>query len=231
MTTPAQALTGDLEPGWSHAEANGYGPCYRRHVPGKGVLRVVARGGGGYAWYLGTLTPAEALSWASEGFAHPRDAMRDADDQVARMAPRMFERLTPGELAVQCLSLARAYDWGRNQGDMALGDVLSELFTQLRIQATDPSYQGPDVYKFHQAVQEASCGAALQAMEASPNRASWIAWRPQRTDAHRAADVTEFPGPAAARGAAPASGGPVPVRRGTARRTRAAVGARPGGLR
>jgi hypothetical protein len=234
MTTPARPRRGgDLEPGWSHAEANGYGPCYLRHVPGKGILRVVARGAslGGYAWYLSTVTPAEALSWAREGFAHPRDAMRDADHQVSQMPPRMFELLTPGEAQALYRKLATAHDWGRGQGDHTLGEVRSELFTQLRIQAADLSYHGPDPYEFHRAVREASRGAAVQAMAASPHRASWIAWRPGRTDAHGAGNVTEFPGPVTAKGAGPASGGPVPGRRGTARRTRAAVLARPGGPR
>jgi hypothetical protein len=97
------------------------------------------------------------------------------------------------------------------------------LFTQLRIQATDPSYHGPDPYKFHQAVREASRGAALQAMEASPHRASWIAWRPRRPA------VTEFPAPVTA-AAARTAGGPVPGRP-TARPARAARRARPRSVR
>ena len=232
MTTPAQAApAGDLEPGWSRDKANVYGPCYRRHAPGKGILRVVARSGHGYAWYLSTVTPAEALSWASEGFPHPRDAMRHADHQVSQMTPRMFELLTPGEAQALYRKLSTAYDCGSEQGDRMLGEVRSELFTQLRIQATDPSYHGPDPYKFHRAVQEASRGAALQAMAASPNRDSWIAWRPQRRAAHGAAGVTEFPGPVAARGARSAGGGPVPPRRRTARSAMAARPARPGSVR
>jgi hypothetical protein len=224
MTTPGKAApAGDLQPGWSHDEANGYGPCYRRHAPGKGILRVVARGGGGYAWYLSTVTAAEALSWAREGFSHPRDAQRDADHQVSQMRPRMFEHLTPGQAQELYRKLAKAYDWGRDQGDHMLGEVLSELFTQLRIQATDPSYHGPDPYKFHQAVREASGGAALQAMEASPNRASWIAWRPRRPA------VTEFPAPVTA-AATRAGGGPVPGHR-PAGRTARARPARPRSVR
>jgi hypothetical protein len=223
MTAPAwPARAGDLQPGWSHDEPNPYGPCYRRHAPGKGVLRVVARGGQGYAWYLSTVTPAEALSWAREGFSHPRDAQRDADHQVSQMPPRMFERLTPGEAQALYRKLVSAHYGGRDQGDQTLGDVRSELFTQLRIQATDPSYHGPDPYKFHQAAREASRGAALQAMAASPNRASWIAWRPRREG------VTEFPGLVTAAAARP-GGGPVPGRRPTART--AARPARPRSVR
>ncbi len=230
MTTPAGARPAcDLEPGWSRAEANGYGPCYRRHAPGKGVLRVVARGGPiGYAWYLGTVTPAEALSCAREGFASPRDAMRDADRQVSRMPPRMFELLTPGEAQELCRTLARAHDWGRDHGDQTLGDVRSEVFTQLRIQAADLSYSGPDPFKFIRAVHEASRGAALQAMAASPNRDSWIAARPRHAARDGAARVTEFPGPVTARGARPAGGGRVPACR---RAARAAQQAGPRGLR
>ena len=205
MTPPVQA--GDLEPGWSRDEANGYGPCYRRHAPDKGILRVVARGGGEYAWYLSTVTRAEAVSWARGGFSHPRDVQRDADHQVSQMRPRMFELLTPDEAQELYRKLCRAYDWGRGQGDHMLGEILSELFTQLRIQATDPSYHGPDPYEFHRAVREASRGAALEAMAASPNRASWIAWRPGR------GSIPEFPGPVTAAGARPAGGGPVPGRR------------------
>lgn len=226
MTTPGKAArVGDLQPGWSHDEANGYGPCYRRHAPGKRILRVVARGGSSYAWYLSTVTPAEALSSAREGFSRPLDAQRDADHQVSQMRPRMFGHLTPGQAQELSRKLARAYDWGRGQGDHTLGEVLSELFTQLRIQATDPSYHGPDPYKFHQAVREASRGDALQAMAASPNRASWIAWRPGRPA------VTEFPGPVTAAGARPVGGGPVPGHRSAARTAIAAGSARPRSVR
>jgi hypothetical protein len=234
MTTPARARPGgDLEPGWSHAEANGYGPCYLRHVPGKGILRVVARGAssGGYAWYLSTVTPAEALSRAREGFAHPRDAMRDADEQVSQMPPRMFELLTPGEAQALYRKLATAHDWGRDQGDHTLGEVRSELFTQLRIQATDPSYHGPDPYEFHRTVREASRGAAVQAMEASPNRASWITWRPRRDAAHGPAHVAEFPGPVTAASARPSGSGPATGRQRVARPGRAAGQTRPRSVR
>jgi len=233
MTTPVQAPpAGDLEPGWSHDQANPYGPCYRRHVPGKGILRVAARGvRHGYAWYLSTASPSEALSWARDGFAGPGDAMRDADRQVSQMPPRMFERLAPGVAQELYRRLARAHDWGHNQGDQTLGDVRSELFTQLQIQATGPSYHGPDPYRCIRAVQEASRGGALQAMAASPNRVSWIGTRPRRGGVHGPARLTEFPGPVIADGARSGSGGPVPSRRRTARTARAAGQARPGSLR
>ena len=229
MTTPVQAPpAGGLQLGWSHDQANPHGPCYRRQVPGKGVLRVAARGARhGYAWYLSTASPSEALSWARDGFARPGDAMRDADRQVSQMPPRMFERLTPGEVQELYRRLARAHDWGHNQRDQTLDDVRSELFTQLQIQATSPSYSGPDPHRFIRAVHEASRGAALQAMAASPNRAAWIATRPRRGAVHGPAHPTEFPGPVAAGGARPGCGGPVPSRRRAASTARPAGQARP----
>ena len=146
MTTPARpAATGDLEPGWSRDEPNPYGPGYQRHVPGKGIVRVVARSGYEYAWYLSTTSRSEGLSWPQEGFPHPRDAMRDADQQVARMPLRMFERLTPGEAQELYRRLARAYDWGRYRPEeTSLAQLRGELLEQMKIQATDPSYHGPD---------------------------------------------------------------------------------------
>jgi hypothetical protein len=231
MTTPVQAPpAGDREPGWSHDQANPYGPCYRRHVPGKGILRVAARGvRHGYAWYLSTSSPSEALSWARDGFAGPGDAMRDADRQVSRMPPRMFERLTPGEAQELYRRLARAHDWGHSQRDQTLGDVRHELFAQLQIQATDPSHCGSDPHRFIRAVQEASRGAALQAMAASPNRAAWIATRPRRDAMHGPAHPTEFPGPVV--GPLPGSGGPAPSRRRAASTATRAGQARPRSLR
>jgi hypothetical protein len=229
MTTPARAApAGDLKPGWAHDEANGYGPCYRRYAPGQGVLRIVARSGYSYAWYLSTKSPSEALSWPRERFASPRDAMRDADDQVSQMPPRMFGRLTPGDAQELYRRLARAYDCGRNQRVLALADVREELFTQLKIQAADPAYHGPEPHKFIHAVQEASRGAALQAMAASPNQASWIAWRPRHHAVTGPAPPTEFPAPVTARGTRTAGGGPAPARRRAASPARAAGQARPG---
>jgi hypothetical protein len=232
MTTPARtAAAGDLEPGWSRDEANPYGPCYRRYAPGHGVLRIVACSGYSYAWYLSTKSPSDSLSWPEEGFASPRDAMRDADHQVSHMPPRMFGRLTPGEAQALYRKLAAAYDCGRSQGDPALGDVREELFTQLKIQAAGPSYHGPEPHKFIHAVKEASRGAALQAMAASPNQASWMAWRPRRHAVTAPAHPTEFPAPVTARGTRSAGGGPAPSRRQAASTARDAGQARPGGPR
>jgi hypothetical protein len=138
-------------------------------------LRVVCRGHQGYAWYLSTKARSDALSWSREGFTGPVDAMRDADQHVSRVAPRMFERLTPGEARELYRKLARAYDCGDGQRDQTLGEVRGELFRHLQILATDPSYSGPEPHKFIAAVKDASYGAALQAMAASPNRAAWIA--------------------------------------------------------
>jgi hypothetical protein len=214
MTTPVQAPSaGGLEPGWSHDEANGYGPCYRRYAPGHGVLRIVARSGYGYAWYLSSKSPSEAFSWPRERFTSPHDAMRDADDQVSQMPPRMFGRLTPGEAQELYRRLARAYDCGRNQGDQALADVRDELFTQLQIQAADPSYHGPDPWKFTRAVREASYGAALQAMAASPHQASWIAM-PRHRAVHGPTRLTglEFPTAAIASDTQSPAGRPAPSR-------------------
>ena len=200
MTTPAQLATaGDLEPGWSRDEPNPYGPCYQRHAPRKGIIRVVARSGQDYAWYLSTTARPEGLSWAQEGFAHPRDAMRDADQQVARTPPRMLELLTPGEAQELYRKLARAYDWGRHgPGETALDEVRGELFQHMKILATAPGYHGPEPHKFIHAVREASRGAALQAMSASPNKGSWLAMTPYGKPQRLAA--------AAARGAAAAAG-------------------------
>jgi hypothetical protein len=180
MTAPPRpAAIGDLEPGWSRNEPNPYGPCYQRHVPGKGIIRVAkALGYQGYAWYLSTTARSCGLSWPQDGFTHPRDA----DQQVARMPLRMFERLTPGEAQELYRKLARAKDWGRRwgrPGETALDEIRGELFEQMQIQATDPSYHGPEPHKFIRAVREASYGADLQAMAASPNRAAWIATPPR----------------------------------------------------
>jgi hypothetical protein len=174
------ATAGDLEPGWSRDEPDPYGPCYQRHVPGKGIIRVVkALGYQGYGWYLSTTARSCGLSWPRDGFTHPRDAMRDADQQVARMPLRMFERLTPGEAQELYRKLARAVDWGRGRGETALGEVRGELYTHMQILETDLSYHGPKPHESIRAVREASAGAALQAMAASPNRAAWIATRPR----------------------------------------------------
>jgi hypothetical protein len=182
MTTPTRpGLAGDLEPGWSRDEPSPYGPCYQRHAPGKGILRVVARGGQDYAWYLSTTSRPESLSWPRDGFARPRDAMRDADQVTPRLPVRMFEVLTPDEAQELYRKLARAKDWGRDwgrPGETALDEVRDELFRQMQIQATDPGYRGPDLHTFTRAVREASRGAALQAMSASPNKGSWISMTP-----------------------------------------------------
>jgi hypothetical protein len=204
MTTPTRPpAAGDLEPGWSRDEPNPYGPCYQRHVPGKGIIRVAARSGQVYAWYLSTTSRSEGLSWPREGFARPRDAMRDAGQQVPRLPPRMFELLTPGEAQELYRTLARAYDYGR-PGQRDLGEVTGELFRQMKIQETDPGYHGPDPHKFIHAVREASSGAALQAMSASPNKGSWLSMtphgRPQRLAAAAGAD---FPRPPAVSGTPP----------------------------
>ena len=203
MTTPARPATDDdLEPGWSRDDPNPYGPGYQRHVPGKGIVRVVARSGYEYAWYLSTTSRSEGLSWPQEGFPHPRDAMRDADHQVARMPLRMFERLTPGEAQELYRRLARAYDWGRYRPEeTSLAQVRGELLEQMKIQATDPSYYGPDPHEFHHAVRAASSGAAEQAMRTSPHKASWLAMPPYGSRA--AAAAAEYPEPPVVSGAAP----------------------------
>jgi hypothetical protein len=222
MTTPARpAAAGDLEPGWSHDEPNPLGPCYQRHVPGKGILRVVARGGQGYAWYLSATSRSESLSRARERFAGPRNAMRDADQQVPLRPRRMFELLTPGETQELYRKLARACDWGR-PGQPDLDEVRGELFEQMKIQATDPGYHGPDPHKFIHAVREASSGAALQAMSASPNRGSWLSMRPHGRS-QRLAAAADFPGPPVVSGVAP--------RRRAGSTASAAQQARPGRLR
>ncbi len=180
MTTPVPPGVGDLEPGWSADEPDSYGPRYQRHVPGKGILRVVARqdAGQGYAWYLST-DPSDPLTWPQEGFARPRDAMRDADRRVPLLPQRMFEPLTPGEARELYRKLARAHDWGQGpRRHTELAAVRLDLAIQITIQATDPSYEGPDPHAFRHAVEQASYGASAQAMEASPNRGSWLSMLP-----------------------------------------------------
>jgi hypothetical protein len=232
MTTPARsAAAGGLEPGWARDEANPYGPCYRRYAPGQGVLRIVARSGYTYAWYLSAASRSDSLSWPEEGFASPRDAMRDADRQVCQMPPRMFGRLTPGEAQALYRKLAAAHDWGRDQGDPTLSEVREELYTQLKIQAAAPAYHGPAPHRFIWAAKEASRGACLQAAAASPNRASWLATPLRHRAVAEPAGSAEFPGPVTARGARSAGGGPAPSRQRTASTARAAGRSRPGSPR
>lgn len=219
MTNPAPpAGPGDLEPGWSHDEPSPFGPCYKRHAPGKGMIRAVDHGRRGYAWFLSTASRPESLSEARGPFARPRDAMRDADRQVPLLPQRMFEDLTPADTRELYRKLSRACDWGRDTREPDLDEVLGELFRQMTIQATDPGYHGPAPHTFIHAVREASRGAALQAMSASPNKASWLAMTPHRRAERLAA--TEYPGPPAAGAAAqrprpgcqPAAARPGPLR-------------------
>jgi hypothetical protein len=154
----------DLEPGWSDDEPNLYGPCYQRYVPGKGILRVAGLGeaDGGYSWYLGLGKPAE-LIWAPGGrFARPGDAMRDADRQLAERQPGIWEPLTPGEARLLYVKLA---------GAEGLDPAREDLFTQIRIQALDPGYDGPNPFVIQHE-------AALHGYDALLRRA----WREGDTD-------------------------------------------------
>lgn len=199
MATPtAPGPRVDLQPGWSFDRTNTAGPCYCRHVPGKGMLKVVALGQpGGYAWCLST-SPAgsplrawESLTRPKEGFTGPVDAMLDADRAVSRMPPRMFEPLTPGEARELYRKLITAHNWP-GTGHKDLDDARNELSIQIRIHATDPAYHGPDPHEFTQAVHQASYGAAEQAMAVS------------RSAVPRLAGGPDFPGAAAVQqGASP----------------------------
>lgn len=193
-----------LEPGWSRDDPLS-GPCYKRHVPGKGIARVICRGPGNFAWYLSTTSRSVALSWPRDGFADPGAAMADADRKVACLRERMFERLTPGEARELYRRLSRACDWGQELGDRTLADVMSELFTHIQIQATDPAYDGPDPYQFIWAVRDASYGAAVQAMSASPNRLAWLHAPRHRRAPLPAADQPSHPQPPDARRRGPAA--------------------------
>jgi hypothetical protein len=175
MTGPGVPGRGaELEPGWSRDEPLPWGECYQRYAPGKGMLRVVAREGGTYAWYASTKARPDALSWAQEGFPGPRDAMRDADLGAPLLPARMFDALSTWEAQELYRRLARAKDWETRTGYTELDEVRSELFTQMRIQAADPAYRGPDPRDFISSVKAASYGAYLQAMRVSPNRHSWM---------------------------------------------------------
>jgi hypothetical protein len=167
--------------GWSADRTSPAGPCYSRHVPGKGMLRVDAQGSPrGYAWHLSTspagspALPADALTVPRGGFAHLGDAMRDADQQAALLPPGMFELLTAGEARELYRRLARAHNWP-GDGHADLDEACHELSLQIRIHATEPGYHGPDPRDFTQAVREASYGAAEQAMNVSPNGGSRLA--------------------------------------------------------
>jgi hypothetical protein len=168
-------------PGWSVDRTSPAGPCYSRHVPGKGMLRVDAQGPHrGYAWHLSTspagslALPADALTVPQDGFAYAGAAMRDADQQVALLPPRMFELLTAGEARELYRRLARAGNWP-GDGHTDLDEVFHELCIQIRIHATEHGYHGPDPREFTQAVREASYGAAEQAMNVSTNGGSRLA--------------------------------------------------------
>jgi hypothetical protein len=163
------------ERGWSRDDPLPWGGCYQRYAPGKGMLRVVAREGGTYAWYASAKARPDAVSRAQEGFPGAREAMRDADQRAPLLPARMFEALTAGEAQELYRRLARA-DGAARQGQAPtyLDEVSSELFTHLRILAADPAYHGPEPYEFVHAVKTASYGAWLQAMRVSPNRHSWM---------------------------------------------------------
>jgi hypothetical protein len=91
----------------------------------------------------------------------------------------MFESLTLGETQELYRKLARAHDWGRHgPGETAVDEVRGELFRHMRVLETDPSCHGPEPHRFIRAVREASRGAALQAMSASPNTGSWLSMTP-----------------------------------------------------
>jgi hypothetical protein len=169
---PVLALA--LEPGWSRDEPLPWGACYQRYAPGKGMLRVVAREGGTYAWYASAKARPDAVSRAEEGFRGPGEAMRDADRRAPLLPAGMFEALSTWETQELYRRLARAKDWESRGGCTELDEVRSELFTQLRIQAADPAYRGPDPHDFIHAVKAASYGAYLQAMRVSPNGRSWM---------------------------------------------------------
>jgi len=179
MTTPVpEARPRDQGPGWSVDRTSPAGPCYSRHVPGKGMLRVDAQGSHrGYAWHLSTspagslASPADSLTVPRDGFAYAGEAMRDADRCASLLPPRMFELLTAGEARELYRRLARAHTWP-GDGHRDLDEVCHELSIQIRIHATEPGYHGPDPREFTQAVREASYGAAEQAMNVSPNRGS-----------------------------------------------------------
>jgi hypothetical protein len=113
--------------------------------------------------------------------------MRDAERDVARLPERLFQLLTPGETQELYRRLARAKDWDRlpdRPGETLLDAVRGELYIEMQIQATEQMYHGPDPHKFIWAVENGSYGAAVQAMDASPNRQSWLSMtaggKPQR---------------------------------------------------
>ena len=137
---PAPVVTERLEPGWSDSEPNLHGRCYQRYVPGKGILRVVGLGeaAGGYTWHLGPGRTAELIWATGDRFTGPGDAMRDADRQLAGRPPGMWESLTPGEARLLYVKLA-----GAEGLDPALHQ---DLFTQIKIQALDSGYDGPNPF-------------------------------------------------------------------------------------
>ena len=150
--TPAPALLhGGTEPGWSPASVTPYGPGYCRYVPGQGMLKVGYESRQ-YRWWLLT-GPAKARP-GRDGFADPREAMRDADRLTAMLAPGMFEALTIDELRALYRELVQAYpeyhsgttNTGRWYEELA--SVRDDVFGQMEIAALDPAYRaGPAVVR------------------------------------------------------------------------------------
>ncbi len=140
---PAQP-TQNLEPRWVRDQARRrYGPGYRRHVPGEGILLVGCGSRGSYSWWLqqgGTL-----IGPCGEGFPDPQEAMQAADRGIALLPPRMFAELTTGEAQELYNRLTevqppyvdrggpRANDWY-----FELRDLRNEAWRQLEFLAAAP---------------------------------------------------------------------------------------------
>lgn len=129
------------EPGWLAVEPGPDGPRYQRYVPGRGILHAFSRGdaAGGYSWYLGLSQPGDALWLPGGRYADPGEAMRAADRGLAGRPPGLWETLTPGEARRLYLQLSGADPDGPDP-------PLDDLFNQIKIQALDPGYDGPNPF-------------------------------------------------------------------------------------